>query len=154
MVTRTLLNALATQYATRGDSTLQLESIGGVDAAKRVMADEPFDLVFLASDAIDQLTAAGKLAAHSKVDLADSAVAMAVRAGAVQSDISSAQAVRHAVVSARSIGYSTGPSGIALAKLFDAWGIAGQFQGRIVQEPPGVAVGTLVEQGEVELGFQ
>lgn len=133
---------------------MQLESVGGVDAAKRVMADEPFDLVFLASDAIDQLTAAGKLAAHSKVDLADSTVAMAVRAGAVQPDISSAQAVRHAVVSARSIGYSTGPSGIALARLFDAWGIAAQLQGRIVQAPPGVAVGTLVARGEVELGFQ
>jgi molybdate transport system substrate-binding protein len=154
MATRQLLNELLALYAARGGSTLQLESVGGVDAAKRVQADEPFDIVFLASDAIDKLVAAGKLDAQSKVNLADSGVALAVRAGAAQPDISSADAVRQAVLAARNISYSTGPSGVALAKLFDAWGITGQLQGRIVQAPPGVPVGTLVARGEVELGFQ
>ena len=55
---------------------------------------------------------------------------------------------------AASIGYSTGPSGIALKRLFERWGIADEIEQRLVQAPPGVPVGTLVARGEVELGFQ
>ena len=49
---------------------------------------------------------------------------------------------------------STGPSGVALAKLFERWGIADQIAPRMVQAPPGVPVGSLVAKGEVALGFQ
>ncbi len=62
--------------------------------------------------------------------------------------------MRQAVLSARSLSYSTGPSGVQLAKLFERWGIAAELAPRIVQAPPGVPVGTLVARGEVELGFQ
>jgi molybdate transport system substrate-binding protein len=81
-------------------------------------------------------------------------VAVAVRAGAPRPDIGSEEAVRRAVQSARSLSYSTGPSGVQLAKVFERWGIAGEIKDRIVQAPPGVPVGTLVARGEVELGFQ
>jgi molybdate transport system substrate-binding protein len=154
MATRTLLNELLALYAVQGGCALQLESVGGVDAAKRVQAGEAFDIVFLASDAIDKLVAAGHLDAASRVNLADSGVALAVRAGAAKPDISSGDAVRQAVLAASSISYSTGPSGVALAKLFDTWGIAEQLKDRIVTAPPGVPVGSLVAKGEVELGFQ
>jgi len=154
MATRQLLNELLALYASQGGCALQLESVGGVDAAKRVQGGEVFDIVFLASDAIDKLIASGQLEGSSKVHLADSGVALAVQAGAAQPDISSAEAVRAAVLAARSISYSTGPSGVALAKLFAAWGITEQIQARIVTAPPGVPVGSLVAKGEVELGFQ
>ena len=154
MATRQLLNELLALYASQGGCALQLESVGGVDAAKRVQGGEVFDIVFLASDAIDKLIASGQLEGSSKVHLADSGVALAVQAGAAQPDISSAEAVRAAVLGARSISYSTGPSGVALAKLFAAWGIAEQIQERTVTAPPGVPVGSLVAKGEVELGFQ
>ena len=154
MATRQVLADLVSAYEQRSVAQVQIESVGGVDAAKRVMADEPFDLVVLASDAIDKLLAAGKLVAGSKMDLVHSGVAVAVRAGAARPDIGSEDAVRNAVLAARSLSYSTGPSGVALARLFERWGIAGQIQDRIVQAPPGVPVGTLVARGEVELGFQ
>jgi molybdate transport system substrate-binding protein len=148
------LAELLALYAAEGGCDMQLESVGGVDAAKRVLAGEVFDIVFLASDAIDKLVAAGQLDADSKLNLADSGVALAVRAGAPRPDISSAEAVRAAVLAARSISYSTGPSGVALAKLFEQWGIAEQIRARLVTAPPGVPVGSLVASGEVELGFQ
>ena len=154
MATRQLLNELLALYAAQGGCTLQLESVGGVDAAKRVQAGEAFDIVFLASDAIDKLVIAGHLDASSKINLADSGVAMAVRAGAARPDIASAEAMRAAVLAARNLSYSTGPSGVALAKLFEDWGIADQIKDRIVTAPPGVPVGSLVARGEVELGFQ
>lgn len=154
MATRQLLAELVAAYAQRSDCAIAIESVGGVDAAKRIQAGESFDLVFLASDAIDKLIAAGHIDARSKVDLVHSGVAVAVRAGAPQPDISSETAVRQAVLAARNISYSTGPSGVALVKLFERWGIADTLRERIVQAPPGVPVGTLVARGEVELGFQ
>jgi molybdate transport system substrate-binding protein len=154
MATREVLNELLAQYCARSDCAVQLESVGGVDAAKRVQAGEDFDIVFLASEAIDKLAKAGHLIADSKVDLADSGVALAVCAGASKPDVSSADTVRAAVLAAKSMSYSTGPSGVALAKLFEAWGIAEQIKDRIVTAPPGVPVGSLVAKGEVELGFQ
>ncbi|MBX9611836.1 MAG: substrate-binding domain-containing protein [Burkholderiales bacterium] len=154
MATRQLLAELATAFEQQSGVRVVFESVGGVDAARRVQAGEVFDVVVLASDAIDKLIASGQLRADSKVDLARSGVAMAVRAGAPLPDIGSEDAVRQAVLDAPSLSCSTGPSGVALAKLFERWGIAGEIQGRMVQAPAGVPVGTLVARGEVALGFQ
>lgn len=154
MATRQVLADLVASYSQRADVAVSIESVGGVDAARRVQGGEAFDFVVLASDAIDKLIAAGHIVATSKTDLVHSGVALAVRAGAVRPDIGSEEALRHAVQSARSLSYSTGPSGVALARLFERWGIANEIKDRIVQPPPGVPVGTLVARGEVELGFQ
>ncbi|HSW08172.1 substrate-binding domain-containing protein [Aquabacterium sp.] len=154
MATRQVLAELVAAYEQRSGSTVRIEAVGGVDAAKRVQAGEPFDVVFLASDAIDKLVAAGSVVAGTKVDLVLSPVAVAVRAGTPHPDIGSEDALRRAVLAAESVGYSTGPSGVALLRQFERWGVAAQLQGRIVQAPPGVPVGALVARGEVALGFQ
>lgn len=161
MATRLLLAELAGAYERVADVRVRIESVGGVDAAKRVAAGEALDVVFLASDAIDKLIAAGHALAGSRVDLVHSGVAVAVKATssfAAQPDVSSEAAVRQAVLAASSISYSTGPSGVALAKLFERWGIAEEIKGRIVTPPPGIPVGSLVakgaENGGVALGFQ
>ena len=154
MATRQVLAELMGAFSERTGHTVAIESVGGVDAAKRVQAGEAFDVAILASDAIDKLIASGAIAAGSKLDLVRSGVAVAVRAGAALPDIASEEAVKHAVLAAKSISYSTGPSGVALAKLFERWSIADDIKGRMVQAPPGVPVGTLVASGEVALGFQ
>ena len=87
MATRQVLAELADAYLQRSGVVVAFESVGGVDAAKRVQAGEPFDVVVLAADAIDKLVAAGRVVAGSKVDLVRSAVAVAVRAGAPRPDI-------------------------------------------------------------------
>ncbi len=154
MATRQVLAELVAAYAQQSADPVHIESVGGVDAARRVQAGEAFDVVILASDAIDKLAASGHVRAGSKVDLVHSGVAVAVREGAPVPDLTSEDAVRRAVLAARSLSYSTGPSGVALARLFERWGIAQEIAPRIVQAPPGVPVGTLVARGEVELGFQ
>ena len=154
MATRQVLAELVELYGRQCGDRIAIESVGGVDAAKRVQAGEVLDVVILASDAIAKLAASGHVVPASQVDLVHSGVAVAVRAGASVPDISSEDAVRRAVLAARSLSYSTGPSGVALAKLFERWGIAQEIAPRIVQAPPGVPVGTLVARGEVELGFQ
>ena len=154
MATRQVLADLVAKFQQSSSQQVSVESVGGVDAARRVQAGEAFDVVVLAANAIGQLTEAGKIVPGSRVDLVRSGVSIAVRAGAPQPDIGSEEAVRQAVLSARSLSYSTGPSGVHLVKLFERWGIAGDIKSRIVQAPPGVPVGLLVAKGEVELGFQ
>jgi molybdate transport system substrate-binding protein len=154
MATRQVLGELARAWEQRSGSKVAIESVGGVDAAKRVAAGEPFDVVILASDAIDKLIAGGHAVAGTRVDLVDSGVAVAVRAGAPRPDISSEEALKRAVLAAPAIGYSTGPSGVSLVKLFERWGVTQELQGRLVQAPPGIPVGALVARGEIALGFQ
>lgn len=154
MATRQLLADLAVAWQQHSGQTVAVESVGGVDAARRVQAGEVFDLVVLAADAIDKLMQSGHLQAGSRVDLVRSPVALAVRAGAPGPDISTEASLRQAVLAARNIGYSTGPSGAHLARLFDRWGLAEQFKTLAVQAPPGVPVARLVADGTVELGFQ
>lgn len=154
MATRQVLAELAAGFEQQGGCPVTIESVGGVDAAKRVQAGEAFDLVILGSDAIEKLIAAGHLQPGSRVDLVRSGVAVAVRAGEPLPDLGSEDAVKQAVLAARSVSFSTGPSGVALAALFERWGIADEIKPRLVQAPPGVPVGTLVARGEVALGFQ
>jgi molybdate transport system substrate-binding protein len=154
MATRALLAELSRAYELRSGVTVSIESVGGVDAARRVQAGEAFDLVVLASDALVRLVEAGRVVRGSVVDLVHSGVAVAVKAGAPRPDLSSEAAVRQAVLAAKSIGYSTGPSGTALLQLFERWGLAAQIAGKLVQARAGVPVGSLVAGGEVELGFQ
>ena len=154
MAARQVLAELVAAFEIRSSLAVELESVGGVDAARHVRAGEAFDAVVLASDAIDKLAEEGRILAGSRVDLVRSGVAIAVRAGAPRPDIGSEEAVRRAVLAARSLSYSTGPSGTHLSRLFERWGVADAIAPRIVQAPPGVPVGMLVAQGEVELGFQ
>lgn len=154
MATKQVLAELVALYQQDHAVDIALESVGGVDAAKRVQAGEAFDLVMLAQDAIDKLIAGGAVVAGSRVDIVRSGVAVAVRAGAPKPAIGSEEALKAAVLAAPSISYSTGPSGVQLVKLFERWGIAEELKSRTVQAPPGVPVGSLVAKGEAALGFQ
>ncbi len=154
MATKLLLADLVARYTAQTGVAVNVVSVGGVDAIQRVQAGEVFDAVMLASNAIEQLTASGHTVAGSRVDVVDSGVAVAVRAGAALPDIGSQAAVKAAVLAAPRLSYSTGPSGVQLAKLFERWGIADAIAGRIVTAPPGMPVGALVARGEVDLGFQ
>lgn len=154
MATRGLLDELAAAHAARCGVPVSFLAVGGVEAARRVLAGESFDVVALAADAIDRLVAAGRADAAGRVDLVRSGVGVAVGARAPAPDIASGAALRVAVEGAARIGYSTGPSGVALVALFERWGIADLVRDRLVQAPPGVPVASLVARGEVDLGFQ
>ena len=154
MATKTALTALTASYEAKTGAAVSALSIGGVDATKRIVAGEAFDLVFLATDAIDKLIAAGHVQQGSRVDWVKSPVAVAIAAGAAPIDISSEAAVRAAVVDCTSISYSTGPSGVYLASLFERWGINDLVKAKLVVAAPGVPVGSLIASGQVAFGFQ
>lgn len=154
MATKDALDGLVREYSQAATQPIEVESVGGVNAANRVRAGEVLDVIVLADNVIDTLIAEGKVRAGSRYDFASSGVTVCVRAGARKPDLSSADAVRQAVLAAPSVGYSTGPSGVYLEKLFDYWGITDAIKSKLVIAPPGVAVGGLVAEGRAALGFQ
>lgn len=161
MATRLLLADLTVVAAAAGLPAVEVESVGGVDAAARVAAGEPVDLVVLAADAVGRLAAAGRVDAASVTPLAVSAVAVAVPAGSDEPAtvpggpaFADAAGVRAALLAAARIGYSTGPSGTALVRMIASAGLAEAVGDRLVQARPGVPVARLLADGEADLGFQ
>jgi molybdate transport system substrate-binding protein len=154
MATRDVLREMVSRYEADTARAVNSEAAGGVDVVKRVQGGEAVDVVVLASNAIDKLIAEEKLTAGSRVDLVKSGIAIAIRANSLRPEIGTEDAVKSAVLAARTLSYSTGPSGVYLEKMFERWGILEAVRNRIVVPPPGVAVGSLIASGTAELGFQ
>lgn len=167
MATRHVLADLAAAAEAGGLPALEIESVGGVDAAARVAAGEGFDLVFLADGALGRLAAEGRVVPASVTPLLRSQTAAAVASTSAAPAVApiggdgetalafpDARAVREALRSARHTGYSTGPSGTALLRIVEEWGLADELGDRLVQARPGIPVARSLADGEVDLGFQ
>jgi molybdate transport system substrate-binding protein len=154
MATRHILDELARRYETDFGTPLAIKAMGGVDAARLVREGEVTDIVILASGAMAKLEAEGLIVAGSIKGFARSGMAIAVRSGTPLPDISDEDAVRNAVIKAGKVAYSTGPSGDHLLKLCERWGLTESGSEFLVKAPPGVPVGSLVAQGQADLGFQ
>ena len=124
---------------------------GTVDIVKRVGGGEIADMVIIPAARIDDFVKQGRLV--SRVDLARSGVGVAVRAGAPRPDISSSAALRSALLAAKSIVLSSGPSSVYLPTMFQKMGIADELKPKIIQIGPGLPVGEAVARGEGEIGF-
>jgi molybdate transport system substrate-binding protein len=103
---------------------------------------------------MEQLEAEGHIVSGSRAEFARSGIAMAVPSGARRPSIDNEQSVKQATLNARKICYSTGPSGDHLRRLWQRWGILDVISERAVQAPAGVPVGTIIAQGEADVGFQ
>lgn len=124
-----------------------------VEIMNRLKAGEKFDLVIMSSINVEQLMKEGKLLNGTRQDYVKSAIGVGIPKGSKKPDLSTAQSTKEALLNAKSVGYSTGPSGVYLAALFDRMGIAEALKPKlkIVQGEP---VGALVERGEIEIALQ
>ena len=127
---------------------------GTLDADKRVAANQQHDLLIMSQSSIDAHVKGGKVVQGSRVDLARSGVAVGVKAGASKPDISSVDTLKRTILSAKSIGYSTGPSGNYIITLFERLGVLDQVKPKMKQTATGVFVGSIIASGDVEIGFQ
>lgn len=152
--TEALLADLAQRYRNSHSVGVTIESVGGVEASKRVRDGEPFDVAVLDAAAIDELIESGSAVSGSKANIVSSRVMIAIREGASVPNIRTVDALRKFLLEARSIGYSTGPSGRAISGLIESWGMTAKLRDKLRQAPPGVPVGSLIARGEVEIGFQ
>jgi molybdate transport system substrate-binding protein len=120
----------------------------------RLARHEPIDVLIMVGDALSPLVENSTVAADSRADLARSGIGVVVRAGAPRPDIGSANALRRALLAARSIAYSDSASGVYIEReMLPRLGIAAEVAGR-ARMIPAEPVGAVVARGEAEIGFQ
>jgi molybdate transport system substrate-binding protein len=127
---------------------------GTVDVMKRMAAGEIHDLIIISSTELDTLIKDGKIAQGSRLDIAKSGIGVAVRAGAPKPDIGSSEALKRTLLSAKTVGYTSGPSGIYMGGLVERMGIAAEVKAKFRSVPSGGTIGTIIASGDCEIGFQ
>lgn len=149
------LDELAPQFERATGNKLKIGYSLIADIKKRVLAGETADVIMLSRPAMDDLQKQDKFAPGSIVDVAGTPVAIAVRAGAPKPDISSADALKHSLLAAKSIVYADpakgGASGVYFAQVVDRLGIAEQLKSRTILVP-GAQAADVVAKGEAEIG--
>lgn len=126
---------------------------GTPDIVKSVEQREGFDLVVIPSQAVDALEKRGLLRQGARRDFVGSSIGAAVAPGAEPVDVSSKEAFKQAVVSARSVVLSSGPSSVYLLELFEKLCISEEVKPKLKRLPPGASVGEALAAREGELGF-
>src|SRR5262245_38677387 len=154
IATREAYNELVPQFERASSHKVATTWAGTVDIMKRMAAGEVHDLVIISSAELEALIKQGKIAAGSRVDLAKSGIGVAVRAGAPNPDLSSAEALKRTLLAAGTVGYTSGPSGVHMAGVIERMGIAADIRPKYRSVPSGGTIGTIVASGECEIGFQ
>jgi molybdate transport system substrate-binding protein len=145
---------LVPQFEKASGNKVTTTFTGTLDANKRLAVGESYDLIIMSGPSIDEHIKGGKIVPGSRVDVAKSGVGVGVKAGAPRPDIGTVEALKKTLLAAKSIGYSTGPSGNYMVGLFQRLGIADEVKPKLKQTPTGVFVGSIIASGEAEIGFQ
>jgi molybdate transport system substrate-binding protein len=128
--------------------------VGPTSIVSRLERGDAIDVVIVDSKALERMVDNGQIQAGSRSDLAQSMIGMAVRHGAPKPDISTLDALRATLLTARSIAYSSSVSGTYLSsELFQRLGIAELVLPKS-RRITGERVGAVVARGEAEIGFQ
>jgi len=138
-------------------STVRGGSVGTTPNSipSRLQRGEPVDAVVMNGNALDGLVKDGKIAAGTPVDLGRTSIGVAIRAGSPKPDIGSVDAFKSAMLSAKSIAYSSRGSAYLFTELFPPLGIADQVKGKgLMVGDAAEAVGVAVARGEAEIGLQ
>ena len=120
----------------------------------RLERGEPADVLIMVGYALDDLVKQGKVMADGKVDLVKSPIGVAVKSGTPKPDISSADALKRALLAAKTIAYSDSASGVYVStEMFAKLGIADAMKDK-ARKVPATPVGEIVAHGDAEIGFQ
>jgi molybdate transport system substrate-binding protein len=120
----------------------------------RLERGEPADVLIMVGYALGDLIKNGKVVADSRVDLVKSPIGVAVKAGAPKPDISTSDAVKRALLAAKTVAYSDSASGVYVStEMFAKLGITDAMKDK-ARKIPATPVGEIVAHGDAEIGFQ
>lgn len=151
---REFLQDVAPKFEQATGNKVTMDFRSGTETLAEIESGVAVDLVVASPEDIDHLIKDGKVAPGSSVHLVQSGVGVAVRAGAPKPDISTPEAFKKTLLAAKSVGISSGPSGIYLQQLLKKMGIADQIKAKSVITKVGQRVGPLIASGQVEIGVQ
>jgi molybdate transport system substrate-binding protein len=154
IATREAYLELVPQFERASGHKVSTTWAGTTAIMQRMTAGERYDLVMISSSELEELTRQGKIVSGSRADLAKSGIGIAVRAGAPRPDVGSSAALKQALLAAKTVGYTSGPSGVYMAALIERMGIAAEVKPKHRTVPSGGTVGTIVASGDAEIGFQ
>ena len=149
---RTFLSEIVPLFEQSNGAKVEVEYRLTSVLKKDIEQGAAFDIALLPRPEIDELTAAGKIAEGATADVARSTVGLCVRAGAPKPDIGSVAGFKAALLAAKSISYSDGPSGAYVGGLLGQLGVADAMKPKtkLTSRP----VAELVAVGEAEIGLQ
>jgi molybdate transport system substrate-binding protein len=149
------LDEIAPKYEQATDNRLKISYSLIADIKKRILEGETADVIILSRPAMDDLAKQDKFAPGSIANIAGTPVAVVARAGAPKPDISSVEALKTALLAAKSIVYADpakgGASGVYFAHVVDRLGIAEQLKPKTILVP-GAQAAEVVAKGEAEIG--
>ena len=145
---------LVPQFEKSSGHTVATTWSGTTAMMKQLAAGEQYDLVMISATELEELIKQGRIAAGSRVDIAKSGIGIAVRKGAPRPDVGTVDALKKALLAAKTVGYTSGPSGVYMGSLTERMGIADAVKAKFKSVPSGGTIGTIVASGECEIGFQ
>ena len=151
---REVLDELVPMFERASGHKVTVTFLSGAVLPGKVREGAPADLVVTTPETIDDLVKAGKVEAGTRVDFVRSGAGVAVRAGAAKPDIATPDAFKRALLAAKTVGYSQGPSGVHFMTVLAKLGITEEVKAKGVVPPLGQRVGALVAKGDAEIGVQ
>jgi len=149
----TILETVGPEFERTAGHKLHVSSDVAINHVRRVMANEPFDLLVASPSQMDDLIRSGRIVAETRTNLVRSGIGVEVKAGAPKPDIGTMDAFKKALLDAKSVGYlKEGQSGVYLHRLFERLGMADALRSKAVR-PDTDSVSELVAKGGIELGL-
>jgi molybdate transport system substrate-binding protein len=152
--TEQLYRELVPQFERVSGHTVTTTFTGTQALQQRIAAGETYDVVIMIDAEIDEYIRSGRIVRGSRVDIARATIGAGVRAGLPKPDIRTVESLKQALLDAKSIGYSTGPSGDYVLAMFERLSIADSVRPKLKQAPTTALVASIIASGEADLGFQ
>jgi molybdate transport system substrate-binding protein len=150
------LDELGPKFERASGHTLRIEFANLGAVLKRAEDGETADVVILPRQGIDRLVGPGTARSTSVTVLARAGIGLAVRKGALKPDIATPQALKHALLEAKSVTYldpaGGGTSGVHFVKVLDRLGIADEMKSKTVLHANARAAGILIANGQAGIG--
>jgi molybdate transport system substrate-binding protein len=151
---REVMAELVPMFEGASGNKVAISFLSGAVLPVKVKEGAQADVVVTTPATIDDLVAAGRVVANTRVDFVRSGAGVAVRTGAPKPDVATPDALKAALLAAKTVGYSQGPSGVHFMTVLARLGITDQVKAKGVVPPLGQRVGTLIAEGKAEIGVQ
>jgi molybdate transport system substrate-binding protein len=151
---REVMDELGTMFEKATGHKVAVEFFSGAILPVKIKEGAQADLVITNPEVVDDLVKAGKVEPNTRIEFVRSSAGVAVKSGARKPDVSTPEALKAALLAAKTVGYSQGPSGVHFLTVLAKLGITDQVKAKGVVPPLGQRVGLLIAEGKAEIGVQ